>query len=211
MPRKGDYLQRWAGAYERYAKYAAFQGKDHPCNQSWNEPSLTDELKQANDYLVTDLGYLDRYYAEIRDFLNLAEAARRTPNNARVQQGLAAKEAELLSMPDTLWPYFHGYKGGLERLRSVAEAIDDYLELIRLERIRRPSDGEIMMFIELLREVQSLSNKVRQDWEDEVRKGPNDPYDLYSFTAYVDRRRQTLLALRTPLPPTPGTTGTNAS
>ena len=35
----------------------------------------------------------------------------------------------LLSMADTLWPYFHGYKGGLERLRSVAEAFDDYIEL----------------------------------------------------------------------------------
>ena len=76
---------------------------------------------------------------------------------------------------------------------------------------RQGLDGHVPVAIELLREVQSLSNKVRQDWEDEVRKGPNDPYDLYSFTAYVDRRRQTLLALRTPLPPTPGTTGTNAS
>lgn len=210
MPRKGDYLQRWSSAFDQYAKYAAFQDKNHPCNHSWKEQSLTDGLKQANGYLVTDLGYLDSYYAEIRDFLNLAEAAQRTPNNTRVQQALAAKEAELLSMADTLWPHFHGYKGGLERLRSVAEALGDHIELIRLDRIQKPSDGEIMLFIGLLQEVRSLSNKVGQDWEDEVRKGPDDPYDLYSFTAYVSRRRQTLMALRTPLPPTPGT-GANAS
>jgi len=210
MP-KGGYLLPWTNIYEEYIKFSGRLDKNHPLHIF-----LTEELKVGNDILTPNLGYLDKYYAEIRHFLNLADTAKRSPNSVidgftTVQQALKAKEAELCNFKDTLEPYFYGYRLGLAKLDSIANKIEDYTNKLRNDAIPqyKASDDEVFLLWDLLQAIKSISNKVRVDWEDEVKGGPNDPYDFRSFNAYVKDRRITLLALEgmPPLPPTPGTTG----
>jgi hypothetical protein len=90
----------------------------------------------------------------------------------------------------------------LSALEIISNIIDEYSNIRpNLE----PSAeqivlAEILMLVTLADNTANISNKIKEDWQDEVKK---------DFNAYVGTRRLTLLAIRTPLPPTPGTSNTS--
>jgi hypothetical protein len=181
---KGGYLLPWNNVYEKYIAFSKARDQNHPCH------TLTNAINGEKGNLERDLGYLDKYYAEIRDFLNLVANAKKTPST-RVHDALKAKEAKLCSWEDTLSPYYWGYIGGLRALASIAKDIDPYIAALKQWTSSTGAPRGIEVVTALLTEVGSISKKVKEDWENEVGSGPG------AFDAYVSKRPQKLLELRT--------------
>ena len=194
---KGDRTKthpvRWADMYRRYA---AVHDKPEPKPFKLNE--LNQEIKEQNVQLNIDLKFISDYYNEIGVYQLLAHSytyERDTQKQADLKQQLNQMEDSLCGS-DRLHSYFHAQLGAMRALSDIAKQIDGYLQSINRvgnsSSSADPSDAQMQVLAELLREVKAIAQDARSDFVAEVGTTPVGAVAIWQ--SYIDDRRKSLRA-----------------